>query len=257
MMTNIQQEKIRLSVVVPAFNEAAQIESSLLELSGYLQPKFGAAGFEIIVVDDGSQDHTADLVRRLAEQQPWLRCIQYQPNRGKGCAVRTGMLAALGEQRLFCDADLSIPIAEYDALAAALAQGFDIAIGSKSLPGAVAAKPRPFYRRLAGRVFNLSVRSAGLRQFRDTQCGFKLFSARAAADLFARCTVDGFAFDVELLLLARGTYRVQEVGVRWTHRRDSRVSIGLDSARMFFEILRLRARLGAKPAAKTHKFSGD
>ena len=238
-----------LSVIVPAFNEAEQITSTLRGLTDYLQPQYPQGGVEILIVDDGSGDETGELVRPWADEYDWIRCLSYQPNRGKGYAVRTGMLAARGQRRLFCDADLSIPIEELQQLEAALDAGADIAIGSKSLPGSVALRPRPLYRRAMGRVFNRVVRSVGLSEFRDTQCGFKLVTAAAAMDLFQRASVDGFAFDVELLLLARQRFTVREVAVRWTHRRASRVSMGLDSARMFVEIMRLRHRLGSSPGA--------
>jgi dolichyl-phosphate beta-glucosyltransferase len=167
--------------------------------------------------------------------------LSYRPNRGKGHAVRVGMLAATGQRRLFTDADLSTPIEELSALMAALDAGADIAIGSRRIDPERVERAQPAHRRLLGAGFNQLVRLAGLREFRDTQCGVKLFSAAAASDLFGRATVDGFAFDVEILHLAAGRYQVAEVAVRWSHDDDSRLLLGRTTLRMAYDLVRIRA----------------
>ncbi len=236
----------QLSVVVPAFNEAERLGPTLQRMVEYFSQRGEADRTELIVVDDGSSDETAAVAARYALEYSWVRCLSYKPNRGKGHAVRMGMLAAQGRRRLFSDADLSTPIEEYQQLEACLDAGANIAIGSRALQNSVLVRRQPVYREMMGRTFNVIIRSVGLSRFKDTQCGFKLFTAEAAIDLFSRATVNGFAFDVEILLLAGDRYRIDEVPVRWEHRDDSRVSLGFDSARMLLEVLRVRAREGLR-----------
>ncbi|MFH1809066.1 MAG: dolichyl-phosphate beta-glucosyltransferase [Pseudomonadota bacterium] len=231
-----------LSIIVPAFNEAERLGPSLLRIIEFVHQRSLENAVECIVVDDGSTDATAAVAARHALEHDWIRCLSYKPNRGKGYAVRMGMLAALGERRLFSDADLSTPIEDLDVLTARLDAGADVAIGSRALPDSMLGRRQPWHREMMGRTFNLIIRAAGLARIRDTQCGFKLFTAQAAQELFASATVDGFAFDVEILLLAEGCFRVDEVPVHWEHRDASRVSLGLDSARMLLEVLTVRAR---------------
>ena len=232
------EQAMPLSVVIPAYNEEARLEPTLREVIRYLAAK--VAHFEVVVVDDGSSDGTTDVVRRVAADEPRVRLVELEKNAGKGAAVRAGMLAATGEAILFSDADLSTPIEELPKLERALAGGADIAIGSRAAAGAdIRVRQHPI-RELMGRSFNLMVRLSGLEGLRDTQCGFKLFSRRAARDLFSRSTVDGFAFDVEILVLARGRYRVAEVAVVWRHVEESKVSPGSDAARMFLDLIRIR-----------------
>ena len=226
-----------LSVVIPAYNETARLEPSLRRVIAYLQKH--EPGGEILVVDDGSTDATPELVRDVARDFDQLRVIELGVNRGKGAAVREGMLAARGDHVLFTDADLATPIDELAKLRASLAAGYDIAIASRALPGAQIQVRQNMLRELIGRSFNAIVRSIGLSAFKDTQCGFKLFTREAAHDLFARATVDGFAFDVEVLLLARGTYRVDEVPVVWLHVEESKVS-RRSGARAFVDLIKLR-----------------
>ena len=168
--------------------------------------------------------------------------LELEQNRGKGAAVRAGVMAARGELILFSDADLATPIEEVAKLEAELADGYDIAIASRAATGAdIRVRQHPL-RELMGRTFNAMVRVAGLGGIRDTQCGFKLFRRDVARDLFGRSEVDGFAFDVEILVLARGRYRVAEVPVVWSHIEASKVSPGTDAARMFTDLVRIRAR---------------
>jgi len=227
-----------LSVVIPAFNEVDRLEPTLLRVIDYCRAE--RPSYQVLVVDDGSTDGTVALARRIGLECPELQVIELGANRGKGAAVRAGMLAAEGRRILFSDADLATPIEEVGKLERALDQGHDIAIASRAAPGAdIQVRQHPL-RELMGRSFNLMVRLAAIGGIGDTQCGFKLFTRAAARDLFGRAAVDGFAFDVEILWLARGRYRVAEVPVVWRHVEESKVSPGSDAARMFLDLLRIR-----------------
>src|SRR6266568_2532999 len=202
----------RLSVVIPAFNEAERLPRTLARVNAHLVGQ--GPPYEIVVVDDGSTDGTAESAR--AEGGPALTLLRYQPNRGKGYAVRRGMLAARGARRLMTDADLSTPIEELDRLCARMDEGHDVVVGSRALPASRIEVRQPWYRENMGRLFNLFVRALAVPGVRDTQCGFKLFSAAAARDVFSAARLDGFSFDVEALFLARRKgYRIAEVPVRW------------------------------------------
>jgi glycosyltransferase involved in cell wall biosynthesis len=196
----------------------------------------------VIVVDDGSQDATSALVEARAATEPRLLLVRLPLNRGKGAAVREGVLRARGERVLFMDADLATPIEEIDALEAALARGAHIAVGSRAQPGARIQVRQHILRETLGKGFNVLVRALFGGPVRDTQCGFKLFTAEAARTLFAGATIDRFAFDVEILLLARGRYRVDEVPVRWRHVEESRVSPFVDAPAMARDLVRLWLR---------------
>lgn len=227
-----------LSVVIPAFNEVDRLEPTLRRVIEYCRAE--RPSYQVLVVDDGSSDGTAALARRVGLECPELQVIELGANRGKGAAVRAGMLAAEGRRVLFSDADLATPIEELAKLERALDGGHDIAIASRAAPGAdIRVRQHPL-RELMGRSFNLMVRLAAIGGIRDTQCGFKLFTRAAARDLFGRAAVDGFAFDVEILWLARGRYRVAEVPVVWRHVEESKVSPGSDAARMFVDLIRIR-----------------
>ncbi|HEU0054815.1 MAG TPA: dolichyl-phosphate beta-glucosyltransferase [Longimicrobium sp.] len=230
-----------LSVVFPAYNEEARLEPTLRAAAAYFRGRGARA--ELIAVDDGSRDGTGALVLRLAEELEELRLIRLPANRGKGYAVRTGVVNARGRLVLFADADGATPIEEVARLEAALAAGADVAIGSRALAGVDTRVRARAYRRVMGRAFHLLVRTLAVRGYHDTQCGFKLFHARAAHDLFSRMRMNGFSFDVELLLMARGRgWRVAEVPVNWAHVPGSRVNLFLDSARMAADLFAIRAR---------------
>ncbi len=228
----------QLSVVIPAFNEEARIGPTLAAVTDWLDTK--REDYELLVVDDGSRDATPEIVNAANALNPRVKLVQLPHNRGKGAAVKAGVLASTGGEVLFSDADLATPIEELDKLRARLREGFDVAIGSRAVPGAdIRTRQHPL-REAMGRTFNVLVRALVLGGIRDTQCGFKLFKGDVGRALFRDARVDGFAFDVEILLLARGRYRVAEVPVVWRHVAESKVSPGLDAARMFIDIVRLK-----------------
>ena len=233
---------VDLSVIVPAYNEEARLEQPLLQVSDYFRAR--GRRVELIAVDDGSRDGTSALVRRLADRLPELRLIRLPANRGKGYAVRTGVVNARGRRVLFSDADGATPIAEVERLDAALDGGADVAIGSRGMASDQVRVQARLYRRVLGRSFHLLVRMLTVRGFSDTQCGFKLFTAAAAHDLFSRMRMDRYSFDVEVLLMAqlRG-YRVDEVPVNWAHQPGSRVNLVTDSARMAADLFVIRGNL--------------
>ncbi|GFO55325.1 glycosyl transferase [Geomonas sp. Red276] len=244
------------SIVIAAFNEQERLPQTLRTIASYLARRGTPA--EIVVVDDGSTDATAQAVREMAPSVPGLRLIGYPANRGKGYALRTGVLSARGGEVLVTDADLSTPIEELDSLRNELARtGSDIAIGSRALPASRILKAQPPWRRLMSRLFSRAVRSLVIQEFRDTQCGFKLFSARSAAELFARARIDRFAYDVEILALAgRHGFKVCEVPVSWTNSPASRVRPLRDSLQMLADLARIRFLLTipkARPAIATVK----
>jgi dolichyl-phosphate beta-glucosyltransferase len=224
-----------LSVVIPAYNEEARLGPTVERVRGFLATR--KSDTELLVVDDGSKDRTVEVARAAG-----ARVIEQPKNLGKGAAVRTGMLAATGARILFSDADLATPIEELAALEHELDNGFDIAIASRAVAGSDIQVRQHWMRESMGRGFNLIVRALLLGGIKDTQCGFKLFTAAAAKDLFGRATIDGFAFDVEILWLARSRYRIAEVPVVWRHVEESKVSPGSDAARMFRDIIKLRLR---------------
>ena len=240
---------MELSVIVPAYNEEARLPITLARTSEYLA--LHHPGSEILVVDDGSTDDTAGIVRDVAARDARVRLISLERNRGKGAAVRTGMLAARGDHALFMDADMSTPIEEIEKLYFYARRGNDVVIGSRGLADSDIRTRQPLFRESMGRVFNLLVRALLFGGFRDTQCGFKLFTRRAARDIFGRQTLDGFAFDVEVLLLARDAgLGVKEVPIVWYHSPHSKVSPFGDARRMFLDLLRLRMRRAADRAKR-------
>lgn len=227
---------IRLSLVIPAYNEEQRIGDTLRLAQTYLSRQ--AYPSEIIVVDDGSQDRTAALVQTVF---PDVRVVSYQRNRGKGYAVKTGMLAATGEYRVFCDADGSTPIEEIDHLWPRFEGGADIVIGSRSLPESDIRVRQHYLRESLGRIFNVLVKLLLRERFVDTQCGFKGFTAKSARLLFPRQRLDRFSFDAELLYIARKhRLRVEEIPVRWCNVPHSRVHLVWDSLRMFSDLIRIR-----------------
>jgi dolichyl-phosphate beta-glucosyltransferase len=231
-----------LSIVIPAFNEARRIPATIEKIlsSSASHPEIQ----EIIVVDDGSRDDTPSMVRRYSENDARVRLLSYWPNSGKGYAIRRGVMEARGDWILISDADLSTPIEEVSKLGAALSTA-DVAIGSRGVDESLVRVKQRWHRQQMGKVFNRLMRALTGLPHIDTQCGFKLLPRDVARDIFADATVDRFAFDVEMLLLAhqRG-YRVAEVPVLWFNSPDSRVHLVRDSLQMLLDVLRLRLRLG-------------
>ncbi len=227
------------SIVIPAYNESARLGASLESVLAYVHAQRWDA--EVIVVNDGSRDNTAEIVRRYAERDPILRLLENPGNRGKGYSVRNGMLHAQGRLILFSDADLSSPIEEAPKLLNAIEAGADIAIGSRWLRSETQTQRQPLHRQLFGRVFNLLLRlSLGL-QFADTQCGFKAFKRAAAQAIFPLQKIERWGFDPEILFLARKLgFKVQEIPVAWGHSGGTRINPVIDGARMFQEMLRVR-----------------
>lgn len=234
-----------LSVVIPAFDEETRIGPTLERVSGYLRE--AGWDFELIVVDDGSRDGTADVARRFAIRDPAVRLLEYGGNRGKGYAVRHGMARASGAVRLFCDADLSTPIEEIERLLPWLARGYDVAIGSRALPDSRVEVRQSALRESLGKSFGRIAHALFGLDIRDSQCGFKLFSAKAAVSLFDAQRLDGYAFDVELLLLARRFgLAVREVGIRWRNDPGSHVSLLATPLAMIRDMARLVRRFGLR-----------
>lgn len=232
---------MELSLIIPAYNEAQRIGPTLQRFHQFLAARAGR--FEIIVVDDGSTDHTVALVTQLAQERPELRVIRSRANRGKGHAVRVGMLAATGRVRLFSDADGSTPIDELDRLLQALADGADVAIGSRYLPASVVTRRQPRYRLVWSRLVNRVVQQLLLPGVVDPHCGFKAFTAAAAEHTFRACTVDGWSFDLEALATARARgFRIREVPVRWENDERSKGRIR-QLPREFRYVYRIRKRL--------------
>jgi len=215
-----------LSIIVPAYNEERRLPATLETLCAYLDQRRFAAS-EIVVVDDGSTDRTAEIVRQRSARDARLRLLQNPGNCGKGYAVRNGFGEARCEWVLFTDADLSTPIEDLARLEAAIGRsGADGAFGSRALDRKLVGKRQPAAREISGRVFNLFVRWTTGLQYRDTQCGFKLFRRDVAHALAARQRLEGFGFDVEILYVARRLgYRIEEVAVRWYNAEGTKVSL--------------------------------
>jgi len=234
---------MKLSLVIPAYNEAGRIEDSLEQVFAFLAGFSGPA--EIIVVDDGSTDTTSALVQAKAQGRSDFRMIRLPRNQGKGAAVRAGVLESQGDWVLMTDADLSTPLSELPRFFAALADGFDLAVGSRQLPGARLLRHQPWLRQQAGLLFGFLLRRIVPVGVVDTQCGFKLFRGEPGRDLFRRLTITGFCFDLELLALARQAgLQVAEIPVTWSNAAGSKVSLFRDLPRVIWEVLRIRWNLG-------------
>jgi dolichyl-phosphate beta-glucosyltransferase len=236
-------EAIELSVVIPAYNEVNRLPPTLDQIHGYLD----AAGrpYEVLVVDDGSRDGTKQIVQRAQSGWSQLQLIVFDENQGKGAAVRAGMLQSRGRLRLFSDSDLSTPIEESAKLEKAISLGAGVAIGSRAMPGSRVELHQPIYRELMGKTYNHVLRMLVLPGLRDTQCGFKMFTAAAADCCFSPLITPGFGFDAEVLLRARLQHiPIAEIPIVWRNAAGTRVSSVRDGGQMLTDLLSLRRRVG-------------
>jgi glycosyltransferase involved in cell wall biosynthesis len=227
------------SIVVPAYNESARILPTLERVLSFVREQGWQA--EIVVVNDGSRDNTAEVVANFARRQPMVRLVENPGNRGKGYSVRNGVRHARGEVILFTDADLSSPIEEAPKLFDAIERGNDLAIGSRWLQSDLQTARQPLYRQILGRAFNVALKLILGFTFRDTQCGFKAFTRRAGKEIFSRQRIDRWCFDPEVLFLARKLgYRTEEVPVAWAHDDRSKINPIADGISMLKDLLKIR-----------------
>ncbi len=225
-----------LSIVIPAYNEASRLPHTLEQVFAFLEGEDFSA--EVIVVENGSSDKTFSLAQDLIEKYPNLR-VFHNEETGKGLAVKRGMLAAKGKYRIFCDADLSMPIEEVRHFIPPNCDK-DIVIASREVKGAV-RYDEPSYRHFTGRIFNLLIRLLALPKLHDTQCGFKCFRAEVAEDIFQYQSIEGWAFDVEILFVARMRgYEIEELPIPWYYNEESKINVLRDSSRMFLDLLKIR-----------------
>ena len=229
----------KISVIIPAFNEELRLPKTLDSVYEYMESRSGNGDdFEVLVVDDGSADDTCGYVEEYSKAHPKARVIRYPSNRGKGYAVRVGMLEAQGDFRIYNDADGSSPIEEIEKLLLKMEEGVDIAFGSRAKPDDSRKVDALAYRKYMGNTFNLIVQALVLPGIHDTQCGFKMFSAASAKDIFSVAKEDGFAFDVEILCIARlRKYKIEEVPINWSNVDGSKVNVLIDSPKMFLQVL--------------------
>jgi len=226
-----------LSIIIPAHNEEHRLPATLDTVHRFLEAQSYSA--EILVVENGSHDRTLEIAEEYARRMPELRVL-HESGRGKGLAVRAGMLAARGEYRFICDADLSMPIEEVNRFIPPVLPDMDIAIASREAPGAV-RYDEPAFRHFTGRAFNLVVRVLGLPGLQDTQCGFKCFRAAVAEKLFPRQTILGWTFDVEVLFIARKYgYRIVEIPIPWYYNPESKVNVLRDAYQVGRDLIRIR-----------------
>jgi len=226
-----------LSIVIPAYNEEHRLPKTLEQVFNFLQGQPYTS--EVVVIENGSTDRTLEVARSFARTCRDLVVLS-ESQKGKGLAVRRGMLAAQGEYRFMCDADFSMPVAEIPRFLPPAIEGYDVAIASREAPGAVRYN-EPFYRHLVGRVFNALIRNIALPGFHDTQCGFKCFRGPVAEDIFPLQTLVGWSFDVEVLYIARQRgFRIVELPVPWYFNPESKISVLHDSARMALDLLAIR-----------------
>lgn len=224
-----------ISIIIPAYNEEERIGVSIEKINKYLNSENINA--EIIVVDDGSNDNTVNIASKFSN----VKVIKQDKNKGKGAAVRRGMLAAKGDFRIFTDADLSTPIYELKKLLDYFNKGYDVCIGSRAVDYSLIKEHQPWYREMMGKTFNKIVQLLVVKGIKDTQCGFKGFNKSAAEKIFSKAKIDGFAFDVELVFLAgKFNLKIAEIPVEWYNDERSKVNPITDSTKMFIEILKIR-----------------
>lgn len=235
----MNENGIELSVIVPAYNEEGRLAPGLQQALEYLARR--GEPYELLVVDDGSRDATSRVAESFAPQG--VRVVRHERNRGKGAAVRTGLLASRGRKVLISDADFSTPIEEIEKLERFLQDGTPLVIGSRGLADSQVRQRQPFYREMMGRTFNRLIRLFGVRGIRDTQCGFKLARGEEGRRIASELKIEGFAWDVEMIWLARRRgYKIAEVGVVWVNSPDSRVDPIRSSFSMLRDVIAMRLR---------------
>lgn len=232
-------DKIFLSIIIPAYNEEKRIEGTLDEIFHFLQKRYDR--YEVIVVDDGSTDKTLDLLNRINNQHRSLKVLHHKKNRGKGYAVKRGMLNACGKYVLFCDADSSTPIDELDAFICYLQNGYDVVIGSRNMEGADVKIYQPPIRRKMGQVFTVLTQRLLVSEISDITCGFKCFRGDIVRDIFLRQQLHDWSFDAEILFITqeRG-YKIKELPVCWSDVSGTKVKLLRDSTRSFWGLLKIR-----------------
>ena len=241
-----------ISVIIAAYNEEKRITPSLFRIKEYMNGQ--GVDCEIIVVDDGSTDRTSKVVQNLIPDMPRMKVIRYDMNRGKGYALKTGVLVSEGEVVLLSDADLSTPIEELSKFLPLISDNLcEVAIGSRALVLSKVIKKQPWWRQNMGKIFNGIVKFIVMDDFKDTQCGFKLFSGDVARELFGELQTERFAYDVEILARAKKKgYRIREVPIQWINSPDSKVNPLIDSFQMVFDLMKIRARVGNVKGTKSN-----
>lgn len=231
---------IYLSIVIPAYNEEKRIVPTLDKIRSFLMKK--NYDFEIILVDDGSIDRTVDMAEgSMLAKEHKLKVLKNGTNKGKGFSVKSGIVNSKGECLLFSDADLSTPIEELDKFLASMDEGYDIIIGSRALGESNVGIHQPWHREIMGKAFNFFVKMLLMRDFNDTQCGFKLFKGDAARNIASSMKIEGFCFDVEMLYLAKiKGYNIKEIGVAWNNSPESKVRLFSSSVGMFLDLVRIK-----------------
>ena len=244
-MKQAREAMPRITVIIPAYNEAHRILPTLSSVTDFLDARF--TSWNVLIVDDGSTDKTAEVVSTFARVHPRVMLYRLAKNTGKGAAVRLGVSRAAGRLILYMDADGAIPIGELDKLLPQVEEGIPIVVGSKSFPGKGLGHDFKWYRLVMGRVFNFFVRLFLIRGIHDSQCGFKLMEHDAAKAIFELQTRNGFSFDLEVLYLAKLLgIAFREVPVRWSNVEGSRIHLVRDSITMFADIFKIRFQHSAK-----------
>lgn len=251
-----KKDGIYLSVIVPAYNEMKRLPITLVDMDKKLQ-EMDIPSYEIVVVNDGSSDGTAEVAKRLEPLIKNLRVVDNQENHGKGFVVRDGMLKAKGEIRIFTDADNSTTIEQFMKMKPLFDEGAQVVIGSRAIEGAELDPPQPFSKRIMGKAGNLFIQMMAVPGIWDTQCGFKAFKRTAAEDIFSRTTIDRWAFDVEALALARKLgYEIKEVPVYWKNDINSHVKFST-YFQVLWETVKIALRIRKRERTETKEGEGE